>query len=245
MIIRMSALQVVRELSGAEMRSLRRDSMLRLMIVLPLMLALLTRWLVPWGAARFDVDPIPFYPLLMSAFVVFLAPVLVGYIVGIMLLDERDEGTLQAISVTPLPLWQYLAWKLTIPVVATTILTIVLFPVVGFMPFRWNYLPVVMVGAMWAPLLALLMSCFARNKLQGFVLMRVSNVLLVIPMVAWFFPKWEPLLAIFPAYWPIKSFWLAAEGQSGLVFILVGVLFHAAVIAWLYRRFQTVLRRSA
>lgn len=240
----MSALQVVRELWGAEVRSIRRDSMLRWMVILVGVLALFSRWLVPWFSTRFDFDLQPYYPVIMSALVVLLAPVLVGYIVGIMLLDERDEGTLQAISVTPLPLWQYLAWKLSMPVAATTILTILMFPVVGLMPFRWNYLPAVMVGAMWAPLLALMMSCFARNKLQGFVLMRISNVLLVIPLVAWFFPRWELLVTIFPAYWPIKTFWLAAEGRSTVFFFVVGLVFHAAMIGWLYRKFQAVLRRA-
>jgi fluoroquinolone transport system permease protein len=241
----MNTLAVLRELSGAEWRSIRRDSMLRGMLILVLLLALLTRWLIPWVSLRFDLDLAPHYPLIMSALVVFLAPVLVGFIVGMLLLDERDEGVLQAISVTPLPMWQYLAWKLSLPVAATTILTVLTFPIVGLMPFRWSYLAAVSVGALWAPLLALLMTCFARNKLQGFVLMRVSNVLLVLPMLAWFFPNLAPLFAVFPAYWPLKSLWLAAAGNGSLLCFAVGLAFHLALIAWLYQRFQAVLRRSA
>ena len=240
----MSLLGVLRELSGAEWRSIRRDSMLRGMLILVVLLALLTRWLVPWISARFALDLVPHYPLIMSALVVFLAPVLVGYIVGMLLLDERDEGTLQAISVTPLPMSQYLAWKLSLPVVATTILTVLMFPIVRLMSFHWSYLMAIIVGAMWAPLLALMMSCFARNKLQGFVLMRISNVLLVAPMAGWFFPDFEPLCVVFPAYWPMKSLWLAAEGNSNLLCFAIGFVFHLALIAWLYRRFQVVLRRS-
>ncbi len=241
----MSVMAMLRELAGAEWRSIRRDSMLRGMLILVFLLALFTRWLIPWISVRFDLDLVPFYPLIMSGLVIFLGPVLVGFIVGMLLLDERDEGTLQAISVTPLPMWQYFAWKLVWPVVTTTILTVLMFPIVGLMPFRWNYLTAVIVGAMWAPLLALIMSCFARNKLQGFVLMRISNVLLLIPMLAWFFPEFGPLLAVFPAFWPMKSLWLAAEGNSDLICFVVGVVFHLALIAWLYRRFQAVLRSSA
>jgi fluoroquinolone transport system permease protein len=241
----MNALAVLRELSRAEWRSIRRDSMLRGLLILVFLLALLTRWLVPWISARFELDLAPHYPLIMSALVVFLAPVLIGFIVGMLLLDERDEGTLQAISVTPLPMWQYLSWKLSLPVAATSVLTVLMFPMVGLIPFRWSYLMAVIVGAMWAPLLALIMVCFARNKLQGFVLMRVSNLLLVIPMLAWFFPRWEPALACFPTYWPMKSLWLSAEGNGSSLFFLVGVAFHLALIACLYRRFQTVIRRAA
>lgn len=241
----MSAFAVLRELSGAEWRSIRRDSMLRGMLVLLFVLALLSRWLVPWVSQQFDLDLAPHYPLIMGGLIVFLAPVLVGFIVGMVLLDERDEGTLQAISVTPLPMSRYLAWKLTMPVVATTLLTILLFPIVGIMSFQWDYLPAVIVGAMWAPLLALMMSCFARNKLQGFVLMRISNVLLVIPMIAWFFPRFELICALFPAYWPMKGIWFAADGKSSLVCLAVGAAFHVALIWVLYRRFQVVLRSAA
>ncbi len=241
----MSAMAVLRELTGAEWRSIRRDSMLRGMLILLFVLALFIRWLIPWISDRFDVDLVPYYPLITSSLVVFLAPVLVGYIVGMLLLDERDEGTLQAISVTPLPMWQYLAWKLVWPVATTTVLTVLMFPIVGLMAFHWKYLTAIVVGAMWAPLLALMMACFARNKLQGFVLMRISNVLLMIPVLAWFFPRSGTLLAIFPAYWPLNSLWLATEGKSDLVCFLVGAMFHLALIALLYRKFQAVLRSSS
>ena len=77
----MNTLAVLRELSGAEWRSIRRDSMLRGMLILLFVLALLTRWLVPWFSARFELNLVPHYPLIMSVLVVFVAPVLVGYIV--------------------------------------------------------------------------------------------------------------------------------------------------------------------
>jgi hypothetical protein len=47
-----------------------------------------------------------------------------------------DEGTLQAVSVAPLPMWQYLAWKPLWPVATTTILTVLMFPIVGSMAFH-------------------------------------------------------------------------------------------------------------
>jgi hypothetical protein len=75
--------------------------------------------------------------------------------------------------------------------------------------------------------------------------MRISNVLLLIPTLAWFFPEFGPLLAVFPAFWPMKSLWLAAEGNSDLTCFSLGAVFHLDLIAWLYRRFQAVLRSSA
>lgn len=90
------------------------------------------------------------------------------------------------------------------------------------------------------------MVSFAKDKLQGFVLMRVMNILLIIPLGAWFLDAhWEPLFAVMPAYWPLKTFWLAAHGESFMLLAVIGVLYHLAIAAWLYRRFQRVLGQAS
>lgn len=235
----------LREFALAEWKSIRRDPMLGAAFVLVLVFGLGTRWLVPWISSQTGVDLVPYYALIMSCFVVLVTPVLMGFIVGMLLLEERDEGTLQALGVTPLPMWRYLGWKLGLPAVVSAFLTLAMFPIANLIPFRWTYVASIIVGALWAPLLALLMSCFAQNKLQGFVLMRISNLLLAAPILAWFFPAYEPLLAVFPAYWPMKCVWLASAGQSSLMYSVVGMTFHCVLICYLYRRFLLVLRRAS
>ncbi len=241
----MRAPALLRALTGTELRNVRRDPMLSWFAAFPILTALLLGWLVPLADANFEVDLRPYYLLIMSVHAVLAAPVLIGFIVGVLLLDERDNGTLHAIRVTPLSMSRYLAWKLCPPVAVTTVLTLVGIPLAGIIPFQLSYTGPALVGALWAPLLALTMVTFAKDKLQGFVLMRVLNLLLLIPMVAWFVEaRWEPLLMVFPAFWPIKTFWLAARGESYLPHCLIGAIYHAAVIAWLYRRFRQVLGRS-
>ena len=241
----MHSLTLLRTLTGSEIRNVRRDPMLRWMAAFAILTALLLRWLVPLIDSRIELDLQPYYLLIMSTHAVLAAPVLIGFIVGILLLDERDDDTLGAIRVTPLSMPRYLAWKLSLPVAVTTVLTLVGIPLAGLIPFQLNYAIPALVGALWAPILALAMVAFAKDKLQGFVLMRMMNILLFIPMGAWFFDaRWEPLFAVFPAYWPLKTFWLAARGESYLVFFVVGVVYHAVVMAWLYRRFQRVLGRA-
>jgi fluoroquinolone transport system permease protein len=228
----------------SEARAIFRDQTLRWMFLLIFIMALMMRWIIPWASSQYSVDLEPYYPLIMSGVVVLLGPVFVGYIVGILLIDERDEGTLKAIGITPLPIWKYLFWKLSLPVVASIVLTIVSFPIIGIDHFEAGYLPVIGVSSLWAVLLALAMSCFAKNKIQGFILMRFSNLLLLFPILVWFFPNWELLAMVFPTYWPMKSFWMESRGLSSGVFVGVGLLFHLLLIAVLYRRFQSVLRNS-
>jgi len=241
----MHSLTLVRTLTGGEIRNIRRDPMLRWLAAFPILTTLALRWLVPLIDSNIELDLRPYYLLIMSTHAVLAAPVLIGFIVGILLLDERDDNTLWAIRVTPLSMPRYLAWKLSLPVTVTTVLTLVGIPLAGLIPFQLNYTIPALVGALWAPILALAMVAFAKNKLQGFLLMRMTNLLLFVPMGAWFFDaRWEPLFAVLPAYWPLKAFWLTARGESYLVFFAVGVVYHAVVMAWLYRRFQRVLRRE-
>ncbi len=241
----MHSLTLLRTLTGSEIRNVRRDSMLRWMAAFPILTALLLRWLLPLIDARIELDLRPYYLLIMSTHAVLAAPVLIGFIVGILLLDERDDETLQAIRVTPLSMRRYLAWKLGLPVAAVTALTLLSIPLAGLISFQLNYTGPALVGALWAPILALAMVAFAKNKLQGFILMRMTNILIFVPVGVWFFDSsWEPLFAVLPAYWPLKAFWLAARGEGYLLFLGIGAVYHLAAIAWLYRRFQRVLGRE-
>ena len=241
----MQTLALIRTLTGAELRNIRRDSMLRWMAAFPILFAVLTRWLVPLVDASIELDLQPYYLLIISVTAVMGSPVLIGFLVGVLLLDERDDGTLQAIRVTPLSMRRYLAWKLSLPVAVTTLLSLLGIPLAGLVSFQFNFTPAVLVGALWAPILALAMVAFAKDKLQGFVLMRVTNGLLLLPIGVWFFDaRWEPLFAVLPAYWPLKAFWLAARGESYLLFAVTGAAYHAAIVAWLYARFQRSLGRS-
>ena len=241
----MRAQALLRALTGTELRNVRRDSMLSWLAAFPILTALLLGWLVPLTDANLEVDLRPYYLLIMSVHAVLAAPVLIGFIVGMLLLDERDDGTLQAIRVTPLPMSRYLAWKLCLPVAVTTVLTLVGIRLADLIPFQFNYAAPALVGALWAPLLALAMVTFAKNKLQGFVLMRVLNLLILIPIAAWFLEAhWDPLLMVFPAFWPLKAFQLAARGESYLPHCVIGAIYYAALTVWLYRRCRQVLGRA-
>jgi fluoroquinolone transport system permease protein len=229
----------------AEARNVRRDPLLRWMAVLPPVSALLLRWLVPVIDARLEVDLQPYAPLIMSVYAIGLVPVVMGFVVGLMLLDERDEGTLDAVRVTPLTLEGYLACKLSLPVIVTTLLTLACFPLAGLLPFRASFVPPVLLSALWAPMLALMMASFATNKIQGFVLMRASNVLVGLPVLAWFVSGWSRYaFGVLPSFWPLEAFWRAAEGQSSWIVVSLGLVVHAACLWWLLRRFRQAVGRA-
>jgi fluoroquinolone transport system permease protein len=246
----MRAARALRALGPVDGRNLARDPLLRGLCVAPVLLAAVMRWVGPPLVERigemFGVDLAPLYPELMGFFLLAFLPLLVGMVVGFLLLDQRDDGTLAALSVTPLPIAAFLGYRLAVPVLASVLLTLGLFPLAGL----GGVAPGPLLGAAVAtaplgPMVALFLGAFAANKVQGFAYTKVSGVLLLPPLVAYFAaPEWQWLFWVAPTYWPARGFWTLHGGGSGAaVYLLTGVAYQLLLVALLLRRFVTVTGR--
>jgi fluoroquinolone transport system permease protein len=245
----MKALSVLKALGPIDLKSVQRDSFLSWIIIVPVITALVIRWAVPqisvWLAAEFNFALAPYYPLIMSFFVL-LSAIMSGVVVGFLLLDERDDRTLIALQVTPLTLTGYLLYRLTIPIIISVIITLIAFPLANLVYLPFGPLVVItLLAALEAPLFALSLASFAENKVAGFALMKASGAFLWLPVIAYFIPlPWQLLVGIIPTYWPAKLFWVTYEGSGGFwLYFLVGVLVHLGVLAALLKRFKRVMSR--
>ena len=240
---------VIRALGPIDVKSVRRDSMLRWLVGLPIALALLTRWGVPivtsWLAERYAFDLRPYYPLVMSL-LLLMVPMLVGCVVGFLLLDQRDDRTLTALQVTPLTIGGYLLYRTAVPMVLSVAMMMVSMALAGLVTMR--VIPALLAAlqaAPLAPLYALFVGAFAANKVQGFALMKATGVLAWAPLLAYFVTSgWQVAFGIDPLYWPVKVFWMLEAGEPGTwVYYLVGLAYQSALVMLLLRRFKTVVYR--
>lgn len=236
-------------LGPIDLKNLRRDPLLVWLPLIPLLPALLVRWSMPplagWLAADFDFALAPYYPLIMS-FLAVLTPSFAGMITGFLLLDERDDQTLTGLLVTPLPLNGYLAYRIGAPLLAGAVMTLLVLPVAGLIAIPFSrMLAVVLLGALVAPLLALFLAAFAENKVVGFALMKSLNGVLILPAAAYFAPAgWQWAAGLIPTFWPLKAYWLAAEGSAAFwPAIVAGLAVNLAAVYLLLRRFRRVLHR--
>lgn len=245
----MNAVAAFRALGPIDLRSVARDSMLRWLAALPVLMALLLRWGVPFAAERvslrYSVDLVPYYPLIASI-IVLVTPMVAGTVIGFLLLDQRDDHTLSALQVTPLTLAGYLAYRLTVPVLVSIVMIVITVPLTGLV--RIGPLPLLLVGLAAAPLaptFALLLGGFANNKVQGFAIMKAAGTLNWPPIIAWFLPMpWQWVMGIVPTYWPVKLFWLLEAGEGGWWgYLVAGTAYPLMLIALLLRRFNTVTHR--
>lgn len=246
----MRTLQIVRGLGPLDAKTVGRDSLLRGMLALPLMIALLTRFVVPTLARQIGtaigIDLSGIQAPIMSAALLLIAPAIGGLVVGFLLLDQRDDRTLAALQVTPLPLRSYLAYRLAAPMLLSLAMMLVAFPLAGLAGAGIAaVLLAALAAAPLAPLIALGLACFAENKVQGLALLKGASILLIAPIAALFVPApWQWALGIAPTFWPARLYWALGAGEPDWwAYLLAGLAYQALLLAVLLRRFERVMWR--
>ena len=246
----MLTLKTLKALGPIDLKNVQRDPLLRWMPFLPLLVAPAVRWLLPALLVRlqslFAFDLMGYFPPLMSYMLVMLAPLLSGMVVGFLLLDQRDDQTLTALQITPLSLQTYLVYRLSMPMLASILVTLIMLPIAGLAIIPgWQMLLAALCAAPLAPLYALALAGFAQNKVQGFALQKMSGIVLLPPLLAYFIDSnWQLALGIFPTYWPAKVLWAFQSGQaSAWISLLIGIAYQTVLIGLLLKRFNGVMHR--
>jgi fluoroquinolone transport system permease protein len=244
----MISLKSLRALGRADALSISRDSLLRGMVLVPLGLAVGARWLFPPAivqiGALLHIDLQALYPLFMSYVLLLLAPAICGMVVGFMLLDQRDDGTLAALQVTPLPLAAYLVYRLAAPMLLSLAMTLLALPIAGLVALRpLELLLLALSAAPLAPLCALFLGAFAANKVQGFALQKALGVFMLGPFIGSLLPApLNLLVGLLPTYWPAALIWALADGAAYTWLLLpLGLAYQGALLWGLLRRFRRIV----
>jgi hypothetical protein len=235
---------MLRTLIVADARVLWRDPLLIWMTAVPIGMALVIRLLAqalvnlfPEAAPAFP----QYYPVVLGGYLM-TAPGMVGFVIGFLLLDERDAGTLRALRVTPLSMRHYLAYRIVGPLIAGTASTVIGYPITGLVPIAFSTLVVLAtLAGLAAPLLALVLAASAPNKVAGFAVVKVLNSFNLLPIAAFFVPTpLQYVAGVVPTYWPMRALWSAAAGEEYAAFVLVGAVVGTVAVVlsavWFERR---------
>jgi fluoroquinolone transport system permease protein len=230
-------------LAPNDLRLIWRDGFL-LMIMLVLPLACLGfRWLIPYltGVVAEWVDLELYYGLIMAFFLIGQQPILMGAVVGILFVEERDEGTLLALRATPLSLEGFLGYRLLAAMGLSIVLTSIGVPLAGLVSVSGlELLSAATVASLAVPLVALTYAVYMQNKVQAVTAIKLMQNWAAVPALLYFVPTpWQWIGSVpAPLYYPIRLFWTAAEGHAEWWLILPGLVLQGAAIFWLLRRFQ-------
>ncbi len=236
---------MIATLAKNDLRNIRRDSFMLFMFLVPwAMLAFLQL-----GIPALDVALAKRFPgfnlreydaLILSFYVLLQLALLVGVLAGFLVLDERDDGTLTALQVTPLSANGYISYRVVFSIGVSMLFLLLVVPLSGmYVPDKMVELVLVAFAAsLLAPMMLFFLPAFARNKVEGLALMKGFGILLVGPVVAWFISaNWHWAFAILPTFWTSKAFWAIYDGGTVGLYALVAIGYHLVWIVWLYRRF--------
>jgi fluoroquinolone transport system permease protein len=213
-------------------------------------ISLAMRWVIPWitrgVAGRWGFDLTPYHPLIVSHIVVQLAPLLVGILGAFLLLETREDRTIKALLVSPVPISGYLALLTALMILAASVLTMGEGIIIGFALPSWPALTAVaVVGALGAPVFAMGVSALASNKTEAFAYLKIVGLVPLLVSGSYFLS--EPhqwLAAVYPPYWAVKAYWVAEAGRPEWpLWVLGGFLVGGLWAAGCARLFSRAARR--
>jgi hypothetical protein len=90
------------------------------------------------------------------------------------------------------------------------------------------------------PIIALVYAAFIKNKVQALMLLKPVQIWGGLPTLLYFVPEpWNWIASVpGPAYYPMRLFWTAAEGQAEWWILVPGVVVPGMALVWLFRRFE-------
>jgi hypothetical protein len=219
--------------------SIGRDPMLLFAIVLSVLPAIgfhLTQQQMDGAAlAAFGVEQLSRY----VAPVALLVPAyLIGWVTGFLLLEDRDDGPLAAIAVTPMGKGGFFAYRATVTALVTAAVTLLglrlMVPEIG----AAEAVLVLLLVPAGAVIAAVMLPAVARNKVEGLALTKLINLGMFAPLLAIMPSPWRLLGGVVPSYWIGEALGLAEGRVLPLpVLVAAAVLVHLVWGIVLVRRF--------
>ena len=250
----MQITQLVLKFGRNDVKLIGRDHFLVFMFFFVLYIAIALRFGLPWldsylaenGILPSESVPMSFadfYPLLVAFMAVFQGSLIAGTIFGFALLDEKDDDTIKAMLVTPVPLSRYVMYRVAVPIVLAffTVIAMVLFIGQALIPL-WQLILISTGASLTAPIATLFYGIFAENKVQGFAMAKFVGIAGWAILLGWFVD--EPLqwlFGLFPPFWISKAYWMAYYGNNlWWLALIVGIILQAGLIYLLIQRFNKV-----
>jgi fluoroquinolone transport system permease protein len=92
------------------------------------------------------------------------------------------------------------------------------------------------LAPMQAPIIALLINMLATNKVEGFVIMKLSGIILLAPIAVLFLTNWtEVFMMILPGFWPARMVAMIMTDtpylfDSFTLYFILGIVVNALIM---------------
>ncbi len=224
-----------------DLKNIFRDKILVYATILaPIMFIIVGRIVFPWIAENYYTNLVFLYPVFFMLFVLFI-PMIFGFVIGFLIMDERDENLLTVLRVMPINRSSYLFYRMALLILFAFIFVLVFPWLSGLIEVNfWNYLPIAALFAVFTPVLGLIVNIIATNKIQAFAIFKTLGGVFLLPVFAFSIEGWmQYLFSPIPNFWTFKALeQLLETGSNDYLSIGIGFVFHFAILALLFHMFN-------
>jgi hypothetical protein len=196
------ALHRLWRLVGSDAMNIARDPILAAAAVMSLLPALVL-WLFKgqMDAAALSAFGVAELSRYIVPVALALPAGLIGWVTGFLMLEDRDEGTLLALDVTPAGKVGFLIYRVTITAALAIAITLYAWPLIlpGVSIFVVACLALLV--ALNAIGFAVVLPAVARNKVEGLAVTKVTNLLSLAALLAAIPSPLRYLGGVLPTYW--------------------------------------------
>ncbi len=215
----------------SELKKWIREPLTRIIVFYPLLFGLIGRYLLPYIEENtgFIIEP---YADVIIVALALMMPLVFGALIGFSLLEDRDDNVLPAIKITPLGLNKFFSFRLIMIFICSffACLFVILFTGIGDLQLT-KVIAVSVLASLSAPLTGLFINSFAKNKIEGFAVMKGFGTLIFFPIISlFFFDVKELFFAFAPGFFPAKAISALIRGED-VLFLTYNQYY---ILGWIY-----------
>lgn len=233
---------------SSEWKKWLRDPLLKFMVFYPILFGVIGRYVLPLIAEQtgFSIDH---FADLIVVILVLLVPHVYGALIGFSILDDRDDQILTSIHVTPLGIHQFLSFRISVVFILSFIATtyVMWFSNIGDLSIS-HIFAVSFLVSLAAPMTGFFINALAKNKIEGFAVMKGSGMIIIFPIVSlFFFDKKELFFSFAPGFWPAKAISSLIRGDDILLltyhhYFFIGLAYIIVLNIIVYKIFLTKVK---
>jgi hypothetical protein len=188
-------------LLAADAMNVSRDPMLifaTVLSVLPSIGLWLAKDSIDGAGAAAGIESLSLYFIPLA---LVLPAFLIGWVTGFLLIEDRDDGPLLAVDVTPVGKIGFLAYRLTVSAILSAAITVLALQLLLPSAAIWLKLLFLVTIPADAALSAMVLLALARNKVEGLALTKLTNLASIVPFAAAIPSPLRFVAGIIPTYW--------------------------------------------
>lgn len=230
-------MEKILKLAFTDFKLIFRDPSLYAFLVLPVFLYALLIWFVPRLVERYEVL-VPYLPLFLVVGVIENTQVF-SFISSMVLIDEKETNVATLYGIVPITNVQYIFSRFIFPFLFTVMLNIGLLALQPFYEIGWGTnIAISAFAAMVVPVYVLGINSLVENRMQGMITIKAFNMIVLLPVAAFFVPDgFVHLFGFLPTHWIFQSIANITEGAPFILFAIIGILYFGGLTVWLSRQF--------